>query len=202
MPNPDRANHLTFATPEELGRWLEANHEDETELWIKIFKKKTGIPSVTWDEVVVESLCWGWIDGIKKSLGEEAYLQRITPRRRGSSWSRRNREHVERLIREDRMTAAGLAPVREARADGRWERAYSLREMEVSADFLAALSKEPKAERFFETLHKASRVVIAHGLESAKRPGTRERRFAKFLDQLHREEDPDRSAGARTTRKG
>jgi uncharacterized protein YdeI (YjbR/CyaY-like superfamily) len=157
---------------------------------VKIFKKKTGIPSVTWDEVVIEILCWGWIDGIKKSFDDQAYLQRITPRRPGSSWSKRNREHVERLIREGRMTEQGLVHVRAAKADGRWENAYRASEMKVPADFLAALESKPKAKQFFETLTKSNHRVIAHGLTSAKKPETRQRRFVKFMDMLVSEEKP------------
>jgi uncharacterized protein YdeI (YjbR/CyaY-like superfamily) len=181
---------MTFASPEGLGRWLKVNHATESELWVKIFKKKTGIPSVTWNEVVIEILCWGWIDGIKKSIDDLAYLQRITPRKAGSNWSKRNREHVERLTKEGRMTESGLLHVRAAKADGRWENAYRVSEMEVPGDFLAALESKPKAKQFFETLTKSSRHVIAYGLTSAKKPETRQRRLVKFIDMLVSEEKP------------
>lgn len=190
MLEPDPARIITFATPEDLGQWLKVNHSTESELWVKVFKMKTGIPSVTWDEVVIESLCWGWIDGIKKSLDDQAYLQRITPRTTRSNWSKRNTEHVERLIVEGRMREPGLAVVHAAKADGRWESAYKLSEMKVPADFIAALENMPEVKRFYETLTKASRHVIAYGLESAKKPKTRERRFQKFMDTLIREEKP------------
>ncbi len=121
MPEPNPERIRTFASAKRLNQWLEANHASEDELWIKVFKVKTGKPSVTWNEIVVESLCWGWIDGIKKSVDDEAYLQRITPRRRRSNWSKRNQEHAERLIAEGRMREPGLAQVRAAKADGRWE---------------------------------------------------------------------------------
>ncbi len=191
MPEPDPAEILTFATPRDLGRWLEANHDTASELWVKIFKVKTGIPSVTWDDVVVESLCWGWIDGIRKSIDDEAYLQRITPRKARSNWSKRNRDHVERLIREGRMMEPGLAQVRAAKADGRWKDAYAIKDMKVPADFLAALEKRPKAKQFFETLNKSGHNAIAYGLSSAKKPETRQRRFSKFIDMLVRQEKPD-----------
>lgn len=199
MPEPDPARIMTFATPHDLGRWLKANHATEKELWVKIFKKKTGIPSVTWDDVVVESLCWGWIDGIKKSIDDHAYFQRITPRTARSNWSKRNRAHAERLIREGRMTESGLVPIRAAKADGRWENAYAVREMKVPADFLAALESKPTAKLFFETLNKSSRYAIAYGLTSAKKPETRKRRFAKFMDMLVRKEKP--GAGFKKTKK-
>ena len=190
MPEADPARIMTFASSNDLGRWLEVNHAIESELWVKIFKIKTGIPSVTWDDVVIEALCWGWIDGVKKSLDEQAYLQRITPRKARSTWSKRNREHVERLINEGRMTESGLAQVRAAKADGRWENAYATSEMKVPADFLSALDSKPKAKQFFETLTKSNQYVIAFGLTSAKKPETRQRRFAKFIDMLVREEKP------------
>ncbi|WP_020404681.1 YdeI/OmpD-associated family protein [Gracilimonas tropica] len=190
MPEPDPTKILPFTSPKELGRWLELNHDSEEELWVKIFKKKTGIPSVTWNDVVIEVLCWGWIDGIRKSLDEQAYLLRITPRRAGSNWSKRNREHAERLIKEGRMMESGLEQVRAAQSDGRWEKAYVASELEVPADFLDALQSKPKAKQFFETLNKSSRYQIALGLTSAKRPETRQRRFTKFMDLLAREENP------------
>jgi len=190
MPEADPARIMTFASSNDLGRWLEVNHAIESELWVKIFKIKTGIPSVTWDDVVIEALCWGWIDGVKKSLDEQAYLQRITPRKARSTWSKRNREHVERLINEGRMTESGLAQVRAAKADGRWENAYATSEMKVPEDFLSALDSKPKAKQFFETLTKSNQYVIAFGLTSAKKPETRQRRFAKFIDMLVREEKP------------
>ncbi|NRB42286.1 MAG: YdeI/OmpD-associated family protein [Pseudomonadales bacterium] len=190
MPEPDPEKIMSFASPKDLARWLEVNHAIESELWVKIFKKKTGIASVTWDDVVVEMLCWGWIDGIKKSIDEQAYLQRVTPRSARSNWSKRNAEHVERLINEGRMTESGLAHVRAAKADGRWENAYAASEMKVPADFLAALESKPAAKQFFETLTKSSRYVIAYGLISAKKAETRQRRFAKFIDMLVDEEKP------------
>ena len=190
MPEPDPAKIITFATPKDLGQWLKVNHAAESELWVKIFKKNTGIQSVTWNDVVVEILCWGWIDGVKKSIDDQAYLQRITPRTARSSWSKRNTVHVERLISEDRMKETGLVHVRAAKIDGRWENAYVASEMEVPTDFLAALENQPRVKLFFETLNKSNRFVIAYGLTSAKKPETRQRRFEKFMAMLSREEKP------------
>ncbi|SMO54840.1 YdeI/OmpD-associated family protein [Gracilimonas mengyeensis] len=190
MPEPDPTKILPFASPEDLGEWLKQNHATESELWVKIFKKKTEIPSVTWNDVVIEVLCWGWIDGIKKSLDDQAYLQRITPRTARSKWSKKNREHAEQLIKEGRMMESGLEQVRAAKSDGRWEKAYTASELKVPADFLSALHSKPKAKQFFETLNKSSRYQIAYGLTSAKKPETRQRRFAKFMDMLARGEKP------------
>ena len=190
MPEPDLLKVMTFTTPKDLGEWLKVNHATESELWVKMFKKNTGIQSVSWNDVVIEVLCWGWIDGVKKSIDDQAYLQRITPRTARSNWSKRNTEHVDRLINEGRMKESGLVHVRAAKADGRWEKAYVVSEMEVPADFLAALESKPKVKAFFETLNKSSRYVIAYGLTSAKKPETRERRFAKFMNMLVDEEKP------------
>jgi uncharacterized protein YdeI (YjbR/CyaY-like superfamily) len=190
MPEPDPLKIMTFETPKDLGEWLKVNHTTESELWVKIFKKKTGIQSVTWNDVVIEVLCWGWIDGVKKSIDDQAYLQRLTPRTARSKWSKRNTEHVERLIREGRMQGPGLAHVRAAKADGRWENAYVVSEMEVPADFLTALESQPRVKQFFETLNKSSRYVIAYGLLSAKKPETRQRRFTKYMTILVHEEMP------------
>jgi uncharacterized protein YdeI (YjbR/CyaY-like superfamily) len=190
MPEPDPLRIMTFVTSKELSEWLKVNHAVESELWVKIFKKNTGIQSVTWNDVVIEILCWGWIDGVKKSIDDQAYLQRITPRTARSNWSKRNTEHVERLISEDRMKEAGLVHVRAAKIDGRWENAYVASEMEVPTDFLAALENQPRVKLFFETLNKSNRFVIAYGLTSAKKPETRQRRFEKFMAMLIREEKP------------
>ncbi|MDQ7002709.1 MAG: YdeI/OmpD-associated family protein [Ghiorsea sp.] len=182
---------MTFTLPKELSKWLQANHATESELLIKIFKKGSGIPSVNWNEVVIESLCWGWIDGIKKSLDDQSYLQRITPRKARSHWSKRNTQHVDRLITEGRMKAQGLVHVRAAKADGRWENAYAVSEMKVPEDFLVALENLPKAKQFYDTLTKSNLYTIAYGLESAKKPETRQRRFKKFIDKLLRKEKPN-----------
>jgi uncharacterized protein YdeI (YjbR/CyaY-like superfamily) len=190
MPEPNPLRVMSFATPQDLGEWLKQNHQSTSELWVKIFKKNTGIQSVTWNDLVMEVLCWGWIDGVKKSIDDQAYLQRITPRTARSNWSKRNTEHVERLINAGRMNEAGLVHVHAAKADGRWENAYVVSEMEVPADFLAALDNQPRVKQFFETLTKSSRYVIAHGLISAKKPGTREKRFTKYMTMLSHEEKP------------
>ena len=181
---------VVFKSPNELSKWLQENHAIETELLIKIFKRASAVASVNWNEVVIESLCWGWIDGVKRSLNDQAYLQRITPRKARSNWSKRNTEHAERLIVEGRMMEPGLAHVRAAKADGRWEQAYTVSEMKVPDDFLKSLEGIPKAKQFYETLTKSDRYTIAYGLESAKRPETRESRFEKFMDNLVRKQKP------------
>ena len=181
---------LTFDTPKALNCWLEANHASEAELLVKLYKKSSGIPSISWNELVIECLCWGWIDGVKKSLDAQSYVQRITPRKARSNWSKRNTEHVERLIEEGRMQEAGLVQVRAAKADGRWDAAYKVSDICVPEDFLAALAQNPKAKAFYQTLTKSNCYVIALALTSAKKPETRERRFTKYMTQLNQEIKP------------
>lgn len=191
MPYGKPNRIMTFASPKDLGQWLKVNHALESELWVKVFKKGSGVSSVSWNEIVIEALCWGWIDGVKKSLNDRAYLQRITPRKAKSSWSKKNTEHVERLIAEGRMKKKGLEHVDAAKADGRWENAYApASEMKFPTDFMAGLNRRPRAKRFFETLNRSSKYVIAYGLETAKRPETRKRRFDKFMAMLVRGEKP------------
>lgn len=185
------ANALSFESSEALSEWLEANHASESELLVKIFKKDSGISSVSWNDVVIECLCWGWIDGVKKSLDAQSYVQRITPRKARSNWSKRNTEHVERLIEEGRMQEVGLVHVSAAKADGRWEAAYRVSEITVPEDFLTALEDKLEAKAFYATLTKSNRYVIALGLTSAKKPETRQKRFTQYLDMLVREEKPN-----------
>ena len=190
MPEPNSLKIKPFIAPADLGEWLAENHATETELWVKIFKKGSGTPSVAWNDVVIEVLCWGWIDSIKKSIDEQAYLQRITPRKARSHWSKRNTEHVERLINENRMQASGLVHVHAAQTDGRWEKAYVLSEMKVPTDFIEALESNPKAKQFFDTLNKSSCYSIAYGLTSAKKTETRQKRFTKYIKMLMDEQIP------------
>lgn len=181
---------ISFTSSKELDIWLNRHSASKSELWIKVYKKGSGIASVSWDDIVIECLCWGWIDGIKKSLDDDAYLQRITPRKPKSIWSKRNTEHVERLIAEGRMQKPGLVHVRAAKADGRWQNAYKVSNVTVPDDFLQALESVPSAKAFYAKLPKSSRAIIAHGLNSAKKTETRQKRFKKFIDLMLKEEKP------------
>ncbi|MCB9638443.1 MAG: YdeI/OmpD-associated family protein [Myxococcales bacterium] len=189
MPDPVESRIRSFEDPKAFHTWLAQHHDVEPELWLKIFKKHTKKKTIVWEEAVIEALCWGWIDGIKKSLDGEAYLQRFTPRRQKSLWSKRNREHVERLLQEGRMQEPGMLHVRAAQADGRWDAAYSASsEMVFPEDFLEALDKLPQAKAFFETLNKQNRYAIGYQLQTAKRPETRKKRMDKFLLMLENQE--------------
>lgn len=185
MPEPDKTRIHAFEDSAAFRDWLAVNHASQPELWLKIFKKGSGQKTISWNEAVVEALCWGWIDGVKKSFDDESYLQRFTPRRKGSNWSKRNREHVERLITEGRMQGPGMKHVRAAQSDGRWEAAYApASEMTVPDDFLAALEERPGAKEFFETLNRQNLYAIVYRLQTAKRPETRQKLFEKFLTML------------------
>lgn len=149
------ASPRAFATSRDLEKWLKQNHKTETELWVRIYKKGSGTPSVTWNDCVIACLTWGWIDGHKRALDEASFLQRITPRRAKSNWSKKNCEHAERLIAEGLMQPSGLAHVEAARKDGRWDNAYAgSAGMVIPEDFLEALRKTPAAERFYKTLDR------------------------------------------------
>ena len=177
--------HHTFETPEQLHAWLQANYASESELWVRIFKKATGEPSVTWDDCVVAAIAWGWIDGQRKSLDDTSFLQRLTPRRARSNWSQKNVQHAERLIEQGRMQPAGLVHVEAARSDGRWATAYAgSASMVMPEDFLAALQQDPAAHAFYATLKRQCLFTIYYRLTSAKRAETGEKRMAKLLAKL------------------
>ena len=162
------------------------------ELWVRVFKKDSGTPTVIWNDCVVAAIAWGWIDGKRKSLDEVSFLQRLTPRRTRSNWSKRNREHAERLIAVGRMQPPGLAHARAAREDGRWEQAYSgSADMVIPNDFLQALRKNRAAEQFFAALDRRNLYAIYHRLQTAKRPETRKKRIADTVVQLACGEPPD-----------
>ena len=177
-----------FLNSQALGEWLADNHLTATELWVRIYKSASGKPSVTWADCVVEAIRYGWIDGQKKPLDDISFLQRLSPRKPGSNWSSRNREHARKLIQEGRMTPAGLAHVEAAQKDGRWEKAYAgSAEMEIPEDFLTALNKLPKARKFFATLNRQNLFSIYYRLQSAKKPETRAKRMAQILSMLEKE---------------
>lgn len=185
MPAPDENRIHAFKDSTAFHEWLEKNHAIESELWLKIFKKESKQQTISWEEAVIEALCWGWIDGIKKSLDKDAYLQRFTPRRENSVWSKINREHAKRLIKEGRMQEAGMVHVRKAEANGNWESAYApASEMKVPDDFLAALENKPQAKAFFSTLNKQNIYAIAYRLHTAKKPETRGKRFSTLMSML------------------
>ena len=172
-----------FATPAELRAWLERHHADRDELWVGLYKKGSGRPSVTWPEVVDEALCFGWIDGVRRSLGPDSYVNRLTPRRPRSNWSAINIKRVGELIEEGRMTPAGLAAF-EARTDDRSavysyeQRRGATLEPEQEERFRAV----PDAWEWFQARPPSYRRAAIHWVVSAKRPETRERRLQTLIE--------------------
>ena len=189
---PDKGggpDHAVFATAGALDDWLAQHHADRAQLWVRIYKKASGVASVDWQDCVIAALCWGWIDGQKKALDDLSYLQRLTPRTARSGWSDRNRQHAERLIAEGRMQPPGLAQVTAAKADGRWHVAYAGQaDMVIPQDFLDALQAHPVAKAFYATLNRSNLFAIYHRLHPAKRPQTRQDRMQRIIDQLNRQE--------------
>lgn len=176
---------LPFASPAEWEEWLENNHAESEGVWIKMAKKDAGIESIHYPEVLESALCFGWIDGRREALDERYFLQRFTPRRPRSKWSRINREKAERLITHGRMRPAGLAEVERAKADGRWEAAYEgQRRSAVPDDLRRELDARPEAKAFFAELSSQNRYAILYRLQDAKRPETRARRLAKLVAML------------------
>jgi uncharacterized protein YdeI (YjbR/CyaY-like superfamily) len=180
---------LTFSSTEDFTSWMAKYHKESSGIWIRLFKIKSKVPTITYAEALDVALCYGWIDGQKKSYNTESWLQKFTPRRRKSIWSQRNREHVERLYKSGLMQPAGIEEVEAAKADGRWEQAYeSAGNMTVPTDFLNELAKDKKAEAFFKTLNKTNLYSIVWRLQTAKKPETRNKRMKAILDMLKKEE--------------
>lgn len=179
---------VVFADAAAWERWLEA-HADAPGLWLKIAKKNQGVVSVSYPEALDVALCHGWIDGLKRSCDAQYFLQRFTPRRPRSIWSKINIGKIEALIAAGRMRAGGLREVEAAQADGRWQGAYdSARNMEVPEDLAAALGKRAKARRFFEQLDRTNRYAVLWRIQTAKKPETRAARIEKLVAMLDRGE--------------
>jgi uncharacterized protein YdeI (YjbR/CyaY-like superfamily) len=185
MTKPDELVVLPFESKKKRGDWLAKQHEKSTGVWIKIAKKGTGIPTVTYAEALDVALCYGWIDGQKKAVDEKYFAQKFTPRRPRSIWSKINTEKVERLIANGEMKPAGLKAIEAARQDGRWDAAYeSQKNISVPEDFLSALGKNKKAKAFFATLDSANRYSFLFRLQTAKKAEIREKRIHQFVEML------------------
>lgn len=176
---------LPFSSQPKFADWLAKNHEKSNGLWLKIAKKDSGIPTVTYAEALDVALCYGWIDGQKNSFDEKYFLQKFTPRRPKSIWSKINVEKVERLIKDGHMKPAGLKAIEAAKADGRWANAYDgPKNMAVPEDFQKALNKNKKAKAAFESLKSAERYSFLFQIHNAKKAETRERRIKQFVEML------------------
>ncbi len=179
----------SFSSSEEFRAWLFKHAELNEGIWLKLFKKSSGKNTFSHKEALDEALCFGWIDGQGKKYDEESWIIKFTPRRAKSIWSKRNKEHIERLVKEKRMTHHGMREVDKAKKDGRWEAAYdSPKNMEVPIDFLTDLKKDKEAYKFFKTLNRSNVYAIAWRLQTAKKAETRAARLEKLLAMMSRQE--------------
>jgi len=189
---PDPKKIKSFRTAEAFEKWLRANHARETEIWLKIHKKSSGLPTVTAAEALDVALCWGWIDAIRKSFDEVSFLQRYTPRTAKSIWSQVNRNNIERLTTAGRMTEHGQRQVDLAKADGRWAAAYApMREASkdsIPDDLRAAIDANPKARKKFATLGRANLFSLAFRTNNMKTPAGRAKKIATLVEMLARGE--------------
>jgi uncharacterized protein YdeI (YjbR/CyaY-like superfamily) len=176
---------VAFESAAAWEAWLEENHTSSAGVWVRIAKKASGLDSVRYPEVLDVAICFGWIDGQRRALDADWFLQRFTPRRARSPWSQINRGKAEALAREGRMRRAGEAEVQRAKEDGRWEAAYAgQRRIEVPDDLRRELAARPAAAASFEALSAQNRYAVLYRLQDAKRPETRARRLEKFIAML------------------
>lgn len=179
----------SFRSSQELRAWLAKEHAGAANLFLRIYKKDSGVVSVTYAEALDQALCFGWIDGQKLPLDGISWVQKFTPRRSKSGWSKRNITHVNRLIQAGQMTPAGLKQVEAAKADGRWAAAYdSPANATVPPEFMKELARNTKAKQFFSTLNRANLYAIAYRLQTAKRSETKSKRMKLIIEMLARGE--------------
>jgi len=185
----DTDNPLKFDSQAAFAHWLAVHHGDKDGVFLLHAKKGKGETTVTYDEALEVALCFGWIDGMRKSAGEQFFMQRWTPRRARSIWSKVNRDKALRYIEQGRMQPSGLAEIERARKDGRWDAAYdSVSKSEVPPDLQAAFDARPGAQAFFATVSSQNRYAVLFRIQTAKKPETRARRIAQFADMLARGE--------------
>lgn len=184
----DHSKVREFADFQAFYDWLAKHHASADEVWIKIHKKGSGRPSITPSDAIDAELCWGWVDGIRKGFDAESFLQRYTPRRKGSVWSQVNREKVAKLTAAGLMQAPGQAQVDLAKADGRWDAAYSVSKSEVPEDLLAAIEAEPAALEFFGKLTSQNRFALIFRTNALKTPSGRQKKIAGFVEMLKKGE--------------
>ena len=190
IPDPKRIK--TFRTGAAFEAWMKTHHAREPELWLRIYKKASGRPTVTHAEALDVALCWGWIDGLRKSLDAVSFLQRFTPRTPKSIWSQINRDHVARLTAAGRMTPHGQRQVDAARADGRWDAAYAPMRLTTVAtvpeDLRAAIEANPRARRTFKTLGRFNLFALAFRTNNMKTAAGRAEKIAALVAMLARGE--------------
>jgi uncharacterized protein YdeI (YjbR/CyaY-like superfamily) len=187
VPDPDSIR--AFPSAQAFEKWLARHHDKASELYLRIYKKDSGVATVTNPEAVEIALCWGWIDGLRKPLDALSFLQRFTPRKAKSRWSQINCERVEQLTKAGRMTPHGQRHVDAAKADGRWTEAYAgSRAMTIPDDLRAAIDAEPKARALFEALNRANLYALAYRVHHTKTPEARSRKIATLVEMLKRGE--------------
>ena len=186
--DPERVR--AFEHADAFHGWLKQNHAGEAEVWIRMFKAKSGTASITWKDAVPVALAWGWIDGVRKSLDEVSFLQRFTPRGPKSSWSEINVAYAERMIADGTMQPSGLKHVEAARADGRWEKTYRVKGAKAAADLMAAIDAEPDARALFARLTSQNRFALIHRTEALKTEAGRKKKIADLVAMLKRGETP------------
>ena len=180
---------LVFANKKKWADWLARQHDKSTGVWLKLAKKGSEIPSVTYDEALEVALCYGWIDGQKKGFDDKYWLQKFTPRGPKSIWSKINTEKAQKLIKSGAMRPAGLKAIEAAKQDGRWDAAYeSQKTISVPDDFQAALDKNPKAKAFFVTLNSVNRYAVLFRIHNVKSAETRTKRIQQFVGMLEKGE--------------
>jgi uncharacterized protein YdeI (YjbR/CyaY-like superfamily) len=188
---PDRKKTRSFETEAAFEAWLAANHASETELWLKIHKKGSARPTVTYAQALDVALCWGWIDGIRKSFDEHSFLQRFTPRQSRSIWSQINREHVARLIAAGRMTPHGQRQVDAAQADGRWAAAYAAIRHTTAAsipdDLRVAIEADPRAKAALAVIGRQDLFALVFRIQNLKTQAGRARKIAALVEKLARD---------------
>jgi len=176
---------LRFPDKAEWRAWLSTNHALEAEAWLVINKKHAPKPGVFYEEAVEEAVCYGWIDGLTKSLDSETYVIRFTPRRANSIWSMSNRERVARMIEQGRMTEAGMARVREAMANGQWEEAENRKKAsDLPAELTQRLAEKPGIKEKFEALPASQKEMFLYWIKSARTAETRERRISEMIEMV------------------
>jgi uncharacterized protein YdeI (YjbR/CyaY-like superfamily) len=182
IPGKQELPIISFELTESWKHWLAQNHSTSTGVWLRFYKKASGKLTITYAQALDEALCYGWIDGQTKIFDKESYLQKFTPRRSKSIWSKKNIEHINRLVKEGRMQQAGIRQAEAAKSDGRWAKAYdSPANMTFPEDFMSELSKNKKALAFFQSLNKANKYAIGWRLQTAKKTETRLKRMKIIL---------------------
>jgi uncharacterized protein YdeI (YjbR/CyaY-like superfamily) len=200
---PDPKTIMSFTSQAAFERWLRANHDRETVLWLRIYKKDSGVKTVTHAEAIDAVLCWGWIDGLRKGYDEQSFLQRFSPRKPRSIWSQINRKHVARLTAAGRMTAHGQKHIDAAKADGRWQVAYAPQRQVTAAnlpqDLRTAIDASARAKKALATLPRRDLFALGFRVNNMKTPAGRAKKVAELVAKLERGEPIAQTRPARVT---